>query len=166
MTGPGVRWKITVLILLAVIMAGAVTLWARYPRHHTVEISLPPRPEMQGEIYIGGAVHNPGLYPFRAGDTVTSLVRAAGGTAAAAVPVTLALYVAGNDEPETQKIDLNRAEAWLLQALPDIGEAKAMAIIEYRERNGGFRHVSELTNVPGIGTGTYEDIKHLVTVAD
>ncbi len=69
-------------------------------------------------------------------------------------------------QTEPQKIDINRAEAWLLEALPGIGPSKAQAIIAYREQNGGFGHISEITEVPGIGMSIYEDIQDLITVGD
>jgi len=65
-----------------------------------------------------------------------------------------------------QKIDINRAEAWLLEALPGIGESKAQAIIAYRQQNGGFKHITEITEVEGIGPAIYEEIKDLITVGD
>jgi competence ComEA-like helix-hairpin-helix protein len=68
------------------------------------------------------------------------------------------------DEP--QKIDINRAEAWLLEALPGIGPSKAQAIIDYRQQNDGFSDITEITQVPGIGPSIYEDIKELITVGD
>jgi comEA protein len=69
-------------------------------------------------------------------------------------------------ETEPQKIDINRAEAWLLEALPGIGPAKAQAIIDYRQQNGGFGHIAEITEVPGIGQDIYDNIKELITVGD
>jgi competence ComEA-like helix-hairpin-helix protein len=65
-----------------------------------------------------------------------------------------------------QKIDINRAEAWLLEALPGIGPSKAQAIIDYRQQNGGFGHIAEITEVPGIGETIYENIRDLITVGD
>jgi comEA protein len=65
-----------------------------------------------------------------------------------------------------QKIDINRAEAWLLEALPGIGPSKAQAIIAYRQQNGGFKHIIEVTEVEGIGPAIYEDIKDLITAGD
>jgi competence protein ComEA len=65
-----------------------------------------------------------------------------------------------------QKVNINRAEAWLLGALPGIGEVRAQAIIDYRQQNGPFRSTNELLKVAGIGTATYERIKDLITVAD
>jgi competence protein ComEA len=71
-----------------------------------------------------------------------------------------------NPAEQPQKIDINRAEAWLLEALPGIGPSKAQAIIAYRQQNGGFGHIIEITEVEGIGPTIYEDIKDLITVVD
>jgi competence protein ComEA len=166
MARPGIRGAIIILLLLAIISAGAVVLWTKYPRSHPVEISLSSHPEIQGEVYIGGAVPYPGFYPLKAGDTISDVVLAAGGTIEAASGQ-LELYITKSDEDETaQQVNLNRAEGWLLQALPGIGEARAQAIITYREQNGRFHHAEELMNVEGIGASIYENIKNLITVAD
>lgn len=56
--------------------------------------------------------------------------------------------------PKTQsgKVDLNGADAPTLQReLSGIGEAKANAIVAYRETNGPFASVDELLEVKGIG---------------
>ena len=47
-------------------------------------------------------------------------------------------------------ININTATKEELMLLKSIGEVKAQAIIEYREINGKFRDVTELTNVDGI----------------
>ncbi|WP_434557965.1 helix-hairpin-helix domain-containing protein [Pseudomonas sp. Z5-35] len=50
------------------------------------------------------------------------------------------------------KIDLNGADATTLQReLLGVGEAKAKAIVAYRESNGAFSSVEELLEVKGIG---------------
>jgi competence protein ComEA len=67
---------------------------------------------------------------------------------------------------QSQKIDINRAEAWLLEALPGIGETKAQAIIDYRRQHGDFSDITEITNVEGIGLSLYEQIKDLITIGD
>ena len=95
------------------------------------------------------------------------MLEAAGGTTTAADLDDIKLYIPSVNEAEvSQKVNLNLAEVWLLQALPGIGETKARAIVDYRQRNGQFRHISEITNVEGIGTASYEKIKHLITVSD
>jgi competence protein ComEA len=128
---------------------------------------MPPHPQLQGEIYIGGAVNNPGFYPLNAEDRIEDIIQAAGGTTSSADLSRLKLHVPelGETYPP-QKIDINRAEAWLLMALPGIGEVRAKAIVEYRRQNGSFPHINELIKVEGIGTTTYERVKHLIAVAD
>jgi competence protein ComEA len=54
----------------------------------------------------------------------------------------------------------------LLEALPGIGQARAGDIVSYREQNGPFQSVDEVTNVSGIGPVTYENIRELGTVCE
>ena len=61
-------------------------------------------------------------------------------------------------------IDLNTAPAELLETLPGIGGERAKAIVEYRDKNGPFQSVDEITKVTGIGSGILEKIRDLVTV--
>jgi competence protein ComEA len=61
-------------------------------------------------------------------------------------------------------LDLNRATARELEALPRIGPSLAERIIAARHRQGGFRSVDELDGVRGIGRSTLEAIRPLVTV--
>ena len=160
-------WTLITILLVAIIAIGSIAAYSRYSRGQSIEISIPPTPELQGEIYIGGAVSNPGFYPLKAGDTVEALIQAAGGTTGSADLGWLKLYIPQTEEKEQpQKIDLNRAEAWLLEALEGIGETRAQAIVKYREQNGPFRNITDIIKVEGIGTATYEKIKHLITVAD
>ena len=58
-----------------------------------------------------------------------------------------------------KKVDINTADAATLESLSGIGEAKAKAIIEYREKNGKFKNLDDLSNVPGIGDATLEKVK-------
>ena len=122
--------------------------------------------ELQGEIYVGGAVSSPGFYPLTAGDSIEALIQAAGGTTSSAELNRLKLYIPQVGEEQPQKINLNRAEVWLLKALPGIGETRARAIIAYREQYGPFHNINELIKVEGIGVTTYDKIKYLITVAD
>ena len=68
--------------------------------------------------------------------------------------------------PRPQMVDINRAEPWLLEALPGIGPILAEAIVRYREEKGPFRSPQEVQLVPGIGAGLYEKIKDLITVGE
>ena len=62
------------------------------------------------------------------------------------------------------KLDINTASAIDLQSLPRIGPSLANAIIEYREANGSFKSVYDLSKVPGIGDKTVENLKDFITV--
>ena len=62
------------------------------------------------------------------------------------------------------KIDLNTADAALLVTLPGIGEAKAAAIIAYREEHGGFSSAEEIMQISGIKQSIYEGIRDRITV--
>ena len=158
-----------IILLVATITVGGIVARSRYSSSQPIEISLsnPSSPEQLTKIYIGGAVNNPGFYPLKAGDSIEALIQTAGGTIASDDLSGLKLYISEvGEEEEPQKINLNRAEAWLLEALPGIGETKAKAIIAYRDQNGPFQNINQLSKVEGIGAATYEQIKHLITVAD
>ena len=62
-------------------------------------------------------------------------------------------------------INLNSATQAELEKLPGVGPAMAKQIIEYRQKNGGFKKVEELMNVKGIGEKSFLKLKTLVTVA-
>ena len=64
---------------------------------------------------------------------------------------------------EGQCININTADKTLLMTLPGIGEAKANAIISYRETQGAFASKEAIKNVSGIGEKTYEKIAQLIT---
>jgi len=160
-------WTLAVILLVAIIVIGGIVAWLRFRPSQPVEISIPPGQELQGGIYIGGNVTNPGFYPFTGRDSIEALIQAAGGTTSSANLSGLRLYLYEvEEEREPQKIDINRAEEWMLKALPGIGETLAQRIVDYRQQNGPFRNTNELTGVAGIGTTTYEQIKHLITVAE
>ena len=62
------------------------------------------------------------------------------------------------------KVNINTASSETLQTLDGIGEAKAKAIIEYRDKNGNFKNIEDIKNVSGIGDSIYEKIKNNITV--
>ena len=64
----------------------------------------------------------------------------------------------------TFPIDINRADAEQLTALPGVGEVLANRIVAYREENGSFLSTQELQNVDGIGEKRLEAILDLITV--
>lgn len=68
------------------------------------------------------------------------------------------------ESSESALININTATSEELQTLPGIGEAKAAAIIAYREEHGIFADISEIINVSGIGAKTFEKIRGQITV--
>jgi len=62
-----------------------------------------------------------------------------------------------------EPVDVNTATAeQLAEALNGVGEAKAEAIIEYREANGPFEDIDELINVRGIGMATVDKNREMI----
>jgi competence ComEA-like helix-hairpin-helix protein len=61
-------------------------------------------------------------------------------------------------------IDLNRAEEAQLVLLPGIGPEKARRIAAHRARNGPFRNLDEIADIPGIGPGTIEGLRPYVVL--
>ena len=61
------------------------------------------------------------------------------------------------------RVDLNRATAKELEALPGIGPSLARAIVEDRRENGPFRGVRDLERVSGIGPATARKLAPLVS---
>jgi competence protein ComEA len=168
------RYRVFIIVLLiAVILSGvAVFLYRQTSLPHSEEIAiLPPSPQIY--IYIEGEVANPGAYTLLTGDYVADAVDAAGGftldadRSSANLAATLRdgeqihIYKLG-DIP--QKININTAEAWLLESLPGIGEMLAQRIINYRTTNGYFQQNEDLQKVDGIGPAVFDKVKDKIAV--
>ena len=163
------KYRLPMAVLLLTVIAGGILAGAGCSGAQPIEISM-PETTTTGQItrvYIGGAVNNPGFYTLKPGDSLESIIQAAGGATDSADLNQIELYIPSPGETETpQQIDINRAPAWLLEALPGIGEAKAQAIIDYRNQNGPFNNINELLKVNGIGEDTLAEIREYITAAD
>ena len=69
-----------------------------------------------------------------------------------------------SEEMAKPLININRADAKILQTLPRIGKETAKRIIAERESRGYFKHKEDLLRVKGIGRKMYQWIEPLITV--
>ena len=136
-------------------------------------------------VHAAGAVQRPGVYELRAGSRVTDLIDAAGGPTAdadvdqlnLAAPVTdgervyvprvgevVTVAASAGADALTGPLDLNTATLEQLEELPGVGPATAQAIIDERDRRGGFTSVEDLLDVRGIGPAKLEGLRDLVRV--
>nr|WP_255348596.1 MULTISPECIES: ComEA family DNA-binding protein [Methylovorus] len=61
-------------------------------------------------------------------------------------------------------VNINTASKEELETVKGIGPAKAQAIIDYRKKNGNFKTVEDLNNVPGFGDKSLAKLKGQVSV--
>jgi competence protein ComEA len=156
---------ITVFLVIAVIVGG-VMLVKHGSEPVEIVLSQTTPPQQSGGVYISGAVANPGFYALVGNDTIQDLLLdVAVENDADLDGIKIYIPQEGEQYPP-QKIDINRAETWLLEALPGIGETKAQTIVDYRDENGPFGRIEDLLQVEGIGPGIFERIKDCITVSD
>ncbi len=145
-------------------------------------------------VHVCGAVSVPGVYELPSGSRIYEAIEAAGGMAegAAADYLNMAGTLLDGDKvavpflselplgeqyggaaaqsggdpgaPDDGLIDINHAEKELLMTLPGIGEAKAEAVIAYREAHGAFKRPEDIMQVSGIKESAYERLKDKITV--
>ncbi|MGP4042380.1 helix-hairpin-helix domain-containing protein [Gracilibacillus sp. D59] len=138
------------------------------------------------KIDIKGEIKSPGVYPVTENDRVEDAIQLAGGftkeankqsiNLAERVYDEMVIYVPAKGETpektnvvqgvqdEDPKVKVNIASAEEMQAIPGIGEVKANAIIEYRETNGPYEKLEDLTKVSGIGDKTVERMKEYIRI--
>ena len=180
--------------IIATAAGGIVLMFRSADRSDGVVVTMPTpttAPDVAAagstiKVYVSGQANLPGVYELPADSRVDDALRAAGGPTSQADldSVNLAkklsdevqIHIPSRDEGRSAastgskgssppgKVLLNTATGEDLETLPNIGPSRAKAIIEYREKNGPFARVDDLTNVSGIGTGILESIRDLVEV--
>ncbi|WP_203682918.1 helix-hairpin-helix domain-containing protein [Actinoplanes siamensis] len=141
-------------------------------------------------VAVGGKVRKPGLVRLAPGARVADALTAAGGAqpgvdvsslnlarkvtdgelimvGATPPPGTTTAPGApapGPSGPPGGLVNLNTATLTDLDSLPGVGPVLAQRILDARDAQGGFRAVSDLRKVDGIGDARYEQLKDLVTV--
>lgn len=73
---------------------------------------------------------------------------------------------AESTEKTERKININTADREQLMTLSGIGEAKADAILKYREAHGGFSSIEEICQIPGIKEAVFSNIKDRISIQD
>jgi competence protein ComEA len=145
-------------------------------------------------VDIKGEVKNPREYELKEGSRVRDLIDMAGGLTEEADKERIyfskvledeqciKIYKIGEDAEELEmevqgqqenglktvdskgKININKAMVEELMTVPGIGKVKAQSIIDYRNENGKFKSVDELTNITGIGAKTLEKLRDKVDI--
>ena len=142
-------------------------------------------------VEIKGEVSKPDVYEIDEGSIIRDLIDKAGGLTPEAnidninraeklINNQLIVIPNKNDEVITQNnntgntassgitkdgiININKASLSELQEITGIGEVKAKSIIDYREKNGGFKSIEDIKNVDGIGSKTFEKIKEQICI--
>jgi competence protein ComEA len=141
-------------------------------------------------VAVGGKVGKPGLVELPPGARVADALQAAGGAEPGVdvAPLNLARKVTDGElimvgvtlppgaaptapggpaapgRPGGGLVNLNTATLADLDTLPGVGPVLAQRILDARDAQGGFKAVSDLRKVSGIGTARYEQLKDLVTV--
>lgn len=180
-----IRFTLVTILLLVILTAcdgsGLVITAVPLP---SVTPLLPTATPGPIDIRVDGAVEQAGSYTLPPGSLADDAVRAAGGptTDADLERINLAKELDAGDRVHVPrideilptptpyglgadgKVDINLADAALLETLPGVGPAIAGRIIEYREMNGAFETIEEIQAVKGIGSATFEGIKDLIAV--
>ncbi len=127
-------------------------------------------------VYITGAVQQPGLYHIPKDTRVVDALSMAGGTQPQAnlekvnlaakikdgqrifVPAKKARKSRSSTEtsPPITAININHASAKTLSQIPKLSVKTAAAIVAFREKNGPFLYLDDLTKIKGIGPKTLE----------
>ena len=141
-------------------------------------------------VHVAGAVHEPGVYQVETGTRVYQVIELAGGLTEEAdqdflnlagsvedgqkitvytkaqveAGETREVYRADSVDEQEKKVNLNTADKETLMTLSGIGEARAEAILAYREEQGGFQSIEEIMEISGIKTAAFEKIKDQITV--
>lgn len=138
-------------------------------------------------VDVKGAVQTPGVYKATTGDRVIDVIERAGGITESANEEAVNLAMRVTDEMviyvpligeetesvtttvsagggESDKININKANATELETLPGVGPAKSAAIIEYRETNGPFQTIEDIMSISGFGEKTFEKLKESISV--
>lgn len=176
-----------IIIIIVIGLLYITTSWsARKPINYDVSSDISDVQSEQTEnstifVQVTGAVNEPGLYEMQSGDRINDLLASAGAEEYNSECINLAqklvdeqnLYIPSKDEEckddaavsDNGVVNINTASSYELQTLSGIGEAKAMAIVEYRTENGTFESKEQLLQVEGISEGLLQSIEDSISLS-
>lgn len=131
----------------------------------TAKADLPPGPGRDVTMRVCGKCHSPDRIATRhqdkqAWEDTISKMAQMGAQASEDEFYTILDYVTKNFGP---LVNVNKASAGLLESSLGLTEAEAHAIVQYRSKNGDFKSVDDLKNVPGLDFKKIEAKKSSIT---
>ena len=168
--------SVVLAFLAAVIVVGLVILVLQHrggPKPLEIRFDDPALDGRSIEVYVTGAVQEPGVYTLHEGDRIEDALAAAGGTTDDADTESLNMAERVDDEEKvvirrvgetSPRININSATAQELDALPGIGEVYSQKIVDSRVAEGPFHRPEELVERKVIPSATYDKIRDLITV--
>jgi competence protein ComEA len=182
-------WKTVLTVLVTMLFTSILFYITKPQRGNAVELLPAPTPESV-IVDIFGAVVNPGVYTLSPNSRIYEAIKIAGGLLEDAYTghlnqaahvidgqkIEIPLLVKNEEEyytigeidqaasDPTGLININSASVDELVELPNIGETRAKAIIDYRNLNGPFTIIDDVVKVSGIGEITLNLIKDLITI--
>jgi competence protein ComEA len=176
----GFRWRLEARPAIALIAALALILVIAWRSLDPAVAPLPRASIVPGGsdlaevvVHVTGAVASPGVVSLETGSRVEDAVSLAGGltTDADESAVNLARFVVDGEQiyvpriGETdQTLNLNRASAAELEALPGVGPVLAERIVADRDAHGPYASIEDLNRVSGIGDSVIAKIAEVATV--
>ena len=177
------RYRTPLLFLTGLVLAALV--WALMERAHDaaqpLELIATDAPPGGLKVEVGGAVNIPGVYQFEPGARIADAINAAGGPAVDASLSSLDLATRLRDEqrivvPTREEavrraattrtsgdsgglIDLNSADAALLETLPGIGTVRARNIVDSRASDGPFASIDDVVSRGLVPRSVLDDIR-------
>ncbi len=160
---------------------GEVVLAGQQQQSLSADHDLVEEPEMI-TVHLVGAVNNPGVYHLPEGSRVFELLEIGGGFSEDADHEVLnqarplldgeQIYIHRIGETTRSstvqdgggKININRASASDLTALPGIGDVRANQIVAHREAHGFFTDLEQIMDVSGIGQTTFSNMVDQITI--
>ncbi|MFA5560440.1 MAG: ComEA family DNA-binding protein [Acholeplasmataceae bacterium] len=150
-------------------VAVLIGIFVTFPKPHKEPIEYKDLVKLEIiAIHIEGEVVFPGTYYAYQKTDLSTVIKQAGGLMPNAIsPVNreltkdevIIIPAKQAEESKSSLLDLNKASFQELILIPSITEARAAAIIIYREQHGNFLSLEDLLLVKGIGVSTLEKIR-------